>query len=498
MRNSRRRFLRNVAGAATLASVAGNLEASSSEPVSSMSLRQDPLRPQFHLLPAKGWMNDPNGPIYWKGKYHMFFQYNPHDAVWGDMHWDHAVSDDMIHWRHMPVAMAPTAGGPDQEGVFSGTAFVQDGNVGMMYTGVKKSAYKEATIKDSSLRETQCIAMANDDELSSFTKVPQPVITAPPLGLQVNGFRDPSPWKQGNWWYTPIASGFPDVGGSILLYRSKDLRSWEYVKVFAQREPSFDAYMPWDVWECPEFFALGNKHVLMFSTMGKAFWQSGHFDAEKLTFDPERMGILDYGSYYAPKTQLDAKRNRILWGWIQESRPAAEHKAAGWAGMMSLPRVLSMAGDGTLRYRVEDSAQTLRGIEQQFNGQAGTTVKIAGCCGEAIYRATLRPGPFKLVIEGDRSNETWMAIEFDPAYPNSILIDARPLKLSLDNGEAIEIHLHIDGSVIELIVSERIAWTRRFYYKDAVQNAVLQWEGASSLESVTFWPLKPISATRLA
>jgi beta-fructofuranosidase len=102
------------------------------------------------------------------------------------------------------------------------------------------------------------------------------------------------------------------------------------------------------------------------------------------------------------------------------------------------------------------------------------------------------------VIEGDRSNETWMAIEFDPAYPNSILIDARPLKLSLDNGEAIEIHLHIDGSVIELIVSERIAWTRRFYYKDAVQNAVLQWEGASSLESVTFWPLKPISATRLA
>ncbi len=167
------------------------------------------------------------------------------------MHWDHAVSDDMIHWRHMPVAMAPTAGGPDQEGVFSGTAFVKDGKVGMMYTGVKKSTDKEATIKDSSLRETQCIAMANDDELSSFTRVPQPVIAAPPPGLQVNGFRDPSPWKQGDWWYTPIASGFPDVGGSILLYRSKDLRSWEYVKVFAQRELSFEAYMPWDVWGVP-------------------------------------------------------------------------------------------------------------------------------------------------------------------------------------------------------------------------------------------------------
>lgn len=165
--------------------------------------------------------------------------------------------------------------------------------------------------------------------------------------------------------------------------------------------------------------------------------------------------------------------------------------------MMSLPRVLSMAGDGTLRYRMDDSAQTLRGTEQQLKGHAGTTVKITDCCGEAIYRATPRPGPFKLVIEGDRSKETWMAIEFDPAYPDSILIDARPLKLSLDNGEAIEIRLHIDGSVVELIVSKRIAWTKRFYYKGAVQNAVLQWEGASSLESVTFWQLKPISATRL-
>lgn len=256
--------------------------------------------------------------------------------------------------------------------------------------------------------------------------------------------------------------------------------------------------MPWDVWECPEFFALGKKHILMFSTMSKAFWQSGHFDPEKLTFTPERMGILDYGSYYAPKTQLDAKGNRILWGWIQEARPAAEHKAAGWAGMMSLPRVMSMAADGTLRYKVAEAAQTLRGNEQQLKGQAGTTVKIADCCGEVIYRVTQRRNPFKLVIEGDRSKETWMAIEFDPAHPDSILIDARPLKLSLNNSEAIELHLHMDGSVIELIVSERIAWTKRFYYKGPAQIAVLRWEGTDSLESVVFWTLNPISPTRLA
>ena len=84
----------------------------------------DPLRPQFHLLPQRNWMNDPNGPIFWKGKYHMFFQYNPDAAVWGDMHWAHAVSPDMVHWKHLPVALAPTPGGYDADGCFSGSAAV--------------------------------------------------------------------------------------------------------------------------------------------------------------------------------------------------------------------------------------------------------------------------------------------------------------------------------------------------------------------------------------
>jgi beta-fructofuranosidase len=232
--------------------------------------------------------------------------------------------------------------------------------------------------------------------------------------------------------------------------------------------------------------------------MGKAFWQTGQFDSETLTFTPEQMGILDYGSYYAPKTQLDASGNRILWGWIQESRPVAQYKSAGWAGMMSLPRVMSLAADGTLRYKVADSADALRGQELRLRGKERTTVRIKGCCGEAIYRTRRKMAPFKLVIEGDRSKERWIEVEFDPSYPDKIFIDARPLKLSIEERETIEIRFHIDSSVIELIVSERIAWTKRFYYEGAVQDALLRWEGQDSLESVSLWPLKPISATRLA
>ena len=121
--SNRRHFLKSSAAAAALATfrptnLFGDALAT--------KLASDPLRPQFHLLPAKNWMNDPNGPIFWRGKYHMFFQYNPNSAIWGDMHWNHAVSDDMIHWRHLPIALAPTPNGDDAEGCFTGSAVVDD------------------------------------------------------------------------------------------------------------------------------------------------------------------------------------------------------------------------------------------------------------------------------------------------------------------------------------------------------------------------------------
>jgi beta-fructofuranosidase len=498
MNTSRRNFLEGILGAASIHALPASAEALADQhEVSTASLARDPLRPQYHLLPARNWMNDPNGPIYWKGKYHMFFQHNPHDAVWGDMHWGHAVSEDMIHWKHLPIAIAPSTGGADEEGVYSGTAFVHEGRVGMMYTGVKASRPEEATIRDQSWRETQCIAMADDDELTTFSKWPEPVIPSPPAGLQVNGFRDPSPWKHGEWWYTPIASGFPNLGGAILLYRSQDLRTWEYLHVFAERKPSFEAYMPWDVWECPEFFALGDRHVLIFSTMGKAFWQCGQLD-EQLAFHPERQGILDYGSFYAPKTQLDAHGNRILWGWIQEARPVAEYQAAGWSGMMSLPRVITVAADGVLRYRVADEAKSLRRDERHFSGKPGADVRVADCCGEASYRVSTQAGRFSIDIVGDDENKAWITLGFDPNHPRQFLIDLRPVTLDREPGKPADIHIYMDGSVIELLVDGQIAWTKRFYYAGPQRGASLRYKGAANgLEQVMLWSIEPISPDRL-
>ena len=194
---SRRSFLKTSTSIAALASARVCLPLlggrnSENEDALRARLAADPLRPQFHLLPAKNWMNDPNGPIYWKGHYHMFFQYNPNAAVWGDMHWAHAVSDDMIHWRHLPIALAPTAGWDDADGCFTGSAVDDNGVATILYTGVKTVPPERATLRDGvhNFREAVCLATTSDPQLRAWIKWKTPVIE-PPQDPRLTGFRDP-------------------------------------------------------------------------------------------------------------------------------------------------------------------------------------------------------------------------------------------------------------------------------------------------------------------
>src|SRR5580704_9608334 len=182
---NRRLFLKSSAAAATITALRPKNLFAQNDAALQSNLAADPLRPQFHLLPAKNWMNDPNGPIFWRGKYHMFFQYNPNSAVWGDMHWNHAVTDDMIHWKHEPIALAPTPGGDDSDGCFTGTAT-------SIYTGVKSVSADRATLRDGhhNFRETQLLATSKDPNLLTWQKLDKPVIE-PPQDPNLTGFRDP-------------------------------------------------------------------------------------------------------------------------------------------------------------------------------------------------------------------------------------------------------------------------------------------------------------------
>jgi beta-fructofuranosidase len=463
-------------------------------------LAADPMRPQFHLLPAKNWMNDPNGPIYFNGKYHMFFQYNPLAAVWGDMSWNHAVSPDMLHWTHLPVAFTPTPDSPDSFGCFSGSALRVEKRVYQVYTGTKMSSHELATIRDGAdnIQESQCLAYSDDPKLVKWTKMPQPIIPLPPAGLQITGFRDPSAWKQGDWYYMTVGSGEAKVGGCVLLYRSKnveDANSWEYMHKLTSGEwngkktsnPCDDGEM----WECPDFFALDGGHVLIYSTLGKVIWESGKLDTATMKFEKQKTGELDLGGFYAPKTQLDAQGRRILWGWIQEKRTDAEMKAAGWSGMMSLPRLLNLDKDGTLRVRVLPQVESLRaGIVPREEAASGVQKTLKQASGEVLcsglkgksYEFTLAQGETELL----RINYS--------GEKHSFTTDGK--EIALQPGDVPSLHAYVDGSVIELIVSERIGYTKRFYYPGSSAPDVRALAQGDAVK-MTAWKIAPISPNRL-
>jgi beta-fructofuranosidase len=446
-------------------------------------LMQDTLRPQFHLLPRAGWMNDPCAPRFFGGQYHMFFQHNPGAAVWGDMHWAHATSPDLIHWKHSAIALSPTPGGYDAYGCFTGSVLPGVDTPAILYTGVTRVSPQEETIRGEGVREVQCLATSTDPDLSNWKKLDKPVIESPPM--KVTGFRDPCPWKDGDTWYLGVGSGFNKVGGAVLLYTSRDGRRWTYLHPLAQGQWNQGTHTnPVDtgeMWECPDFFPLGDKHVLLYSTERKVYWEVGVFDRRDLRFHSETKGLLDHGSYYAMKSMTDAKGRRILWGWVQETRTPEECKAAGWAGAMALPRVLSLGPDNRLRMDVPPEFAALR---------LPADMKIKERAGEVVCK--FKAGQSACGLELRSGTTPLFAIHFDGGKAD---VGGKTVPLSPDADGNSLLHLWIDGSVIESFVDSREAVTARCYTPGEIEFA---WIGPrDALKSLVVSNLKAISDDRL-
>ena len=460
--------------------------------LSDAAIARDPMRPQYHLLPRHGWMNDPCGPIFWKGRYHMFLQYND-EPVSGVKLWAHATSSDMVHWHRETIALAPTPAGPDAQGCWTGTAAVVDGKPTFLYTGVVNSTPDHATLVDANppLRESVCMAIAEDDALLRWRKLPQPVIPAPPAGMKVVGFRDPSPWQEGDHWYLIVASGERGAGGRVLLYRSADFRHWEYLHPMAQAKPNgkqgTDPVDSGEMWECPDFFPLDGKHVLIHSTERRTLWQVGTLDTATMLFHAESEGLLDEGAYYAPKSQLDAKGNRILWGWITETRPQADYAEAGWSGMMSLPRRLSIA-NGALVMTPAPETASLRTAPR-----TGDAVKRLPTAAQEI-RLGLQPDePRTAAFEQSFTDNQGAAIllRADPQSPGTIRVGDKQMD-GIDKGP-LDLHIFLDHSVAEIFINHRRAVTHRYYQRTPMEPAVAITLGGNwRLIQQQAWSLKSI------
>lgn len=467
-------------------------------PVSgSEAFPNDPHRPRFHFLPPKNWMNDPNGLIYHGGFYHLFYQHNPGAAVWGDMHWGHAISRDLLLWRNYPMALAPTPGGYDKDGVFSGCAVVNGSEPTVIYTGTKP--------------EVQAIATSADSLLERWTKFDgNPVIAKPPEGLEVTGFRDPYVWREGSEWMMALGSGIKGRGGMILLYRSPDLRQWEYLHPLVESDDLTLGTM----WECPNFFPLGDKHVLLISPipLRKALWVLGTYSNRK--FQIEKIGSLDDGGhFYAPQVFLDAADRRVMFGWSWEGRSQEAQVKAGWAGAQTLPRVLSLSDTGDLRMEAHPFCQRLHRF-----GKSVKAMPIGDELNKEIAKSGIRGNAGRLDLLIDPADAEEIAISFYRsaggaeetrlvyrANPGEMSVDrshsstsetqdrrayAAPLKL--EKGQALNITLFLDRSLVEVYVNEGCCLTTRVYPTDP-ESLAIELSGGGKKTMVRELTWRPIS-----
>ena len=331
-------------------------------------------RPLFHLSARAGWMNDPNGLSFYKGQYHLFYQYHPYDSHWGPMHWGHAVSRDLLTWEYLPAAMAPDM--PyDLGGCFSGGAIeLPDGRHMLMYTGVTRTVGQDGTLREV---QTQNLAFGDGIDYEKFER--NPVITARdlPEGNSDKDFRDPRLWQAADGSFRVLlANDRPGEGGQMLLYESRDMEHWTLRSILAENHNRLGL-----MWECPDLFELDGHAVLLASAQDMlprgfeyhngngTFYMLGQMDPETDRFIEESNHAVDYGiDFYAPQTILTPDGRRVMIGWMQNWDTCnLRTSSVPWFGQMSLPRELSVKNGILCQWPVRE-LEALRGEQVRHEG----------------------------------------------------------------------------------------------------------------------------------
>lgn len=348
-------------------------------------------RPAYHLSSPVGWMNDPNGFSVFGGEYHLFFQYHPFSNAWGPMHWGHCKSKDFIQWEHLPLALAPDEE-YDAGGCYSGSALEADGEHVLVYTGVI-DRYLEDGSHD--YRQVQCIATGDGVDYRKYEG--NPVLTGEglPEGCSREDFRDPKVWKEGEYYYMAVGNRGAAGEGQALLYQSSDLKQWEFLCILGQSGGEYGK-----MWECPDFFPLGGKQVLLVSPQdmraqgyefhngNNSIFLYGDYEESTYRFRREKAASADYGlDFYAPQTVLAPDGRRIMVGWMQSWDAKLMDGRFGWSGMMTIPRELSLQNgrvyqnpvrelEGYRKNLVEYTGERVAGEAAVFPGISGRVIDL--------------------------------------------------------------------------------------------------------------------------
>lgn len=435
---------------------------------------RDPHLPSVHLRPPANWINDPNGLCYHDGHYHVFHQYNPHGPEHSNIHWGHFRSTDLVSWEQLPVALAPSPGGEDADGCFSGNAVSHRGRLIAFY-----SAYR-------SDRWYQPVAAAHSSDGGiTWDKQPALAISAPPAGTTM--YRDPYVWHEDDRWRMLVGASLTGDRGAALLYESAELETWRYLGPFLSEDNS---PMPgdggWTGWECPQFATFGDRAALIVSLWDavsgpssvRAYVGTEHHGA----FQAASHHRLDHGpDFYAPALLRAPDGRWLLWAWSPEARDAAWSAQAGWAGILTLPREISLTEDGRVAQqpaREVANQRTRHTVHATGHSAAATDLGPVGSTFDLTARLRPQAGTaagLRLVTAADATEYLDITIDTEAGElvvdRNRASLDTRahkgryavPLYDAAAEDGTVELRAVVDASIVEIFLSSGQALTLRWY-----------------------------------
>ncbi len=489
-------------------------------------LLSDPHRPTYHFVnpEGRGMPFDPNGAIFWNGKYHLCYIYQRDNRIAETPTanskrnidcWGHASSVDLLHWRFHKPALMP--GDPDKS-MFSGNCFINNkGEATMLYHGVGAG---------------NSIATSSEPELDIWTKLPSnPIVPIPERGSpegRLFSSWDPHGWTENGVHHAIFGGPTP------ALFKAKNLDDWEYIGPFMTKElPDVDDDHE-DV-SCPDFFKLGDKHALLCISHERGAriylgeWKNNQFHPET----HQRMNFPG-GTCFAPESLLDDKGRRIMWAWVLDRREElhitdfTNPPPYGWSGIMTLPRVLSLDDDGTLLIEPVEELERLRLRERQKNNIAvddGQTIRLEGIEGNTLELAlTIDPGDaeaFGLKVCASPNGEEETVIEYNPSEEEltihlekssldtsikhyyytmyfrgdkeNTVVTKQVAPFKLRSGEKLELRIFIDRSIIEVFANNRQCITQRVYQtrEDSTGIELFSKGGSMTVNSLQAWDIAP-------
>jgi beta-fructofuranosidase len=433
-------------------------------------LKEDPSRPQYHLLPPAMWMNDPNGPIYYGDKYHLFYQHQPFKPKWGIMYWGHAESPDLINWTHLPIALAPDRENGERY-CFSGCCLNNNGIPTILYSSIKSLGL-------DIIFGAETWSATSDSDLIQWRRNPSNPILDISIhgGEKVRQIRDPYVWRENELWHMVLGGQLVQPRrGAIFHYISSDLESWSYMGLLCEGNPKTHKKS----WECPNVLKWEEKSVILISPFDKVQYAILPVNEEEIKWK-----IFDHGrSFYAPNSMKHPINDEeyILWGWIKGGGLSKY-----WNGCFSIPRILSMKHK-VLNIKPSPILNSLRTNHHQFNDQ-NALINLANGCGEIILNQV---GNSKFSIDIYRHPNQKFECIFEPSENSLTLGEEKAFLSSVSENNVF--HIYLDRSVLEVFINYEECFSAK-YHSNSYSDIVVDCKFSSPLEiSTDAWELNPIS-----